>query len=630
MFSAAVTAFIIESYKLLVDDSGDLTVLYLAKISQQLAVQANTSAPALPAPAAGDNRTMQNAIRINVLWVLTLVISLSCALGAILVQTWANRYQQLVEGYPTISKRVRIREFYYQGLKRSRLIALADSLPTLLHIALFLFFAGLIEFFLPINSFIAYGILAVVLIPAVCYIAFTASPLIWTWTPYITPWTKILRYMVVIIYYITWQLAAWTVRCLLSIASALMQGSPEARTTLSILERNAPVVQSWDFVRPKYEAPLSEIRDQRALQWSLDHSPDDSQLERFTSGIEAFVMERARPGTNCKIVLNLQVMVGTGAPSGLGGHVRRLLRTCVDPAQLPEVARQRRVKACMTSLRALLMHSFSDELQNGSLWEEWFSEEVARNVEYLKDDEDVAVSLHSHCTATAIVLRALLDLWNRVDSGNLVITVPTDWNVWDLAACVLQHRQPELHEMGVVALLLQDALSTASFESFFAGLEYSRPSHQDTHRALHVSVPGSDLQDRRKFNVEEFLHEGCLTALNTLVDHFLSRPFTAQSDLDLITSTLRSAVVGWSASGTLPETQRVYIRSLRRILGVPKQPGFSDTLSEAGEPGIVPVLPAEAVEALLQIVDTLDDNQCRNEGQRLLQSYWYDRAPAAG
>ncbi|KAJ7792894.1 hypothetical protein B0H13DRAFT_1479379, partial [Mycena leptocephala] len=43
LFSASLTAFIIESYKTLVPDSGDSTIQLLFQISQQLAAAANGS-----------------------------------------------------------------------------------------------------------------------------------------------------------------------------------------------------------------------------------------------------------------------------------------------------------------------------------------------------------------------------------------------------------------------------------------------------------------------------------------------------------------------------------------------------------------------------------------------------------
>ncbi|KAJ6563953.1 hypothetical protein B0H19DRAFT_903473, partial [Mycena capillaripes] len=48
LFSASVTAFLIESYRSLAPDSGDLTVQLLTRLSQQLAGDVTTTPPSGP------------------------------------------------------------------------------------------------------------------------------------------------------------------------------------------------------------------------------------------------------------------------------------------------------------------------------------------------------------------------------------------------------------------------------------------------------------------------------------------------------------------------------------------------------------------------------------------------------
>ncbi|KAJ7164097.1 hypothetical protein C8R46DRAFT_870045, partial [Mycena filopes] len=50
LFSASLTAFIIESYKTLNADSGDVSVILLAQISRQLAATMNGSSISIPEP----------------------------------------------------------------------------------------------------------------------------------------------------------------------------------------------------------------------------------------------------------------------------------------------------------------------------------------------------------------------------------------------------------------------------------------------------------------------------------------------------------------------------------------------------------------------------------------------------
>ncbi|KAI0266177.1 hypothetical protein BC834DRAFT_824153, partial [Gloeopeniophorella convolvens] len=74
LFSAALATFLVESYQNLSPAAGDT--------SQQSAENFTPSS---------------SAVRVNVLWFLSLVLSLICALTATLVQQWSRRYQQLTQ-----------------------------------------------------------------------------------------------------------------------------------------------------------------------------------------------------------------------------------------------------------------------------------------------------------------------------------------------------------------------------------------------------------------------------------------------------------------------------------------------------------------------------------------------------
>ncbi|TDL19744.1 hypothetical protein BD410DRAFT_874078, partial [Rickenella mellea] len=87
LFSASVTAFVIESYNSLVQDPGEVTISVLLQISQQIANGTHAVAAVRPSfqPATID-------VAINILWFLSLAFSLACALAAVLVRQWARQY----------------------------------------------------------------------------------------------------------------------------------------------------------------------------------------------------------------------------------------------------------------------------------------------------------------------------------------------------------------------------------------------------------------------------------------------------------------------------------------------------------------------------------------------------------
>ncbi|KAI0039227.1 hypothetical protein FA95DRAFT_1470073, partial [Auriscalpium vulgare] len=154
LFSATVAAFIIESYKQLSADSGDTTVALLTQLTMQIAALSNGTSlpPPDPIPAFTPS---SSAIRVNALWFLSLIMSLTCALAATLMQQWARHYLQVSQRRGAPHKRARIRAYLYQGIDRFGMAGAVEFIPALLHTSVFLFFVGLVDFMFPINNTIA-------------------------------------------------------------------------------------------------------------------------------------------------------------------------------------------------------------------------------------------------------------------------------------------------------------------------------------------------------------------------------------------------------------------------------------------------------------------------------------------
>ncbi|KAJ7159529.1 hypothetical protein C8R46DRAFT_838908, partial [Mycena filopes] len=150
LFSASLTAFLIESYKTLVPDSGDTTVLLLAQISQQLAATANGTAFNFAAPAPFTPLT--SSLVCNVLWFISLGLSLTCALVATLLEQWARDFLHKTEIRSAPVIRARVFSYLYYGLKKFGMHTVVEIIPLLLHASLLFFFAGLVAFLLPINT----------------------------------------------------------------------------------------------------------------------------------------------------------------------------------------------------------------------------------------------------------------------------------------------------------------------------------------------------------------------------------------------------------------------------------------------------------------------------------------------
>ncbi|KAJ7840865.1 hypothetical protein B0H14DRAFT_2340380 [Mycena olivaceomarginata] len=153
LFSASLTAFLIESYKILQPDSGDLTVAAIMQVSQQLAAIASNTTFA-PQSSPPFNPTTAS-LWCNALWFISLSLSLTCACSQLSSSSgrvnFCTRRKCALRpcAAPEYSPS-------YFGLKHFRMHTIVDVIPFLLHTSLLLFFAGLVAFLLPVNHIMMY------------------------------------------------------------------------------------------------------------------------------------------------------------------------------------------------------------------------------------------------------------------------------------------------------------------------------------------------------------------------------------------------------------------------------------------------------------------------------------------
>ncbi|KAJ7121837.1 hypothetical protein C8R43DRAFT_835712, partial [Mycena crocata] len=144
LFSASLTAFLIESYKTLMPDSADKTVLLLERISQQMAAAVNGTSFNIPSSAPFT--PLPTALLCNFLWFISLGLALTSALVATLVEQWARDFLHRAEIRSAPVVCARIFSFLYYGLKRFKMHTVVEVIPLLLHASLAFFFVGLVAF----------------------------------------------------------------------------------------------------------------------------------------------------------------------------------------------------------------------------------------------------------------------------------------------------------------------------------------------------------------------------------------------------------------------------------------------------------------------------------------------------
>ncbi|KAJ6549290.1 hypothetical protein DFH09DRAFT_620184, partial [Mycena vulgaris] len=266
LFSASLVAFLIESYKTLTPNSGDTTVLLLTQISSQLAAAANgTPFTVVPRP----HFTPPTSLLVcNILWFISLGLSLTCALFATLVEQWAREFMHKADMRSAPVIRARVFSYLYYGLKRFKMHTIVGIIPLLLHVSLLFFFAGLVAFLIPVNTVITIVTGIILLIVATGYSLLTILPLVYIDCPYRTPLSGSL-----------WQLA---------------QKIPGIQRHLHGTHRNSAIpgtrhqadtMMELVFDKAMLEDSERLERDKKALVWTMKSLADDTELEPFIEAI---------------------------------------------------------------------------------------------------------------------------------------------------------------------------------------------------------------------------------------------------------------------------------------------------------------------------------------------------------
>ncbi|KAF8259905.1 hypothetical protein EI94DRAFT_1444907, partial [Lactarius quietus] len=181
LFSASVASLISVSIQDIRQNPQDTSNFYLANIYRNMAnPNISSSLPTSPPPFSPPNY----AVWVNALWFLSFAISLTCALLATFLQQWARRYLKVTHSRYSPHKRARLRAFFAEGVDKYLLPWAVDTLPTLLHISLFLFFSGLVVFLWNVDLTIFTLVLSWVAVCTALYGCITLMPIFRHDSPY--------------------------------------------------------------------------------------------------------------------------------------------------------------------------------------------------------------------------------------------------------------------------------------------------------------------------------------------------------------------------------------------------------------------------------------------------------------
>ncbi|KZW00725.1 hypothetical protein EXIGLDRAFT_830606 [Exidia glandulosa HHB12029] len=192
LFSAVATAFVIESYQLLDTPNHDA---YVATALYMLVDASNVSVGiTLPPPPVLQSSAPELARWTNGLWFTSLLLALSVALLSILVKQWIGEYTARNNASSQSPRHwARRHRFYSNALNEWPVAELVSILPLLLHLSLFLFFAGVVAFLWTLDRAIGSWIIFLGLSLAVFYLACTLLPMRRPESPTSTPLVNQIR-----------------------------------------------------------------------------------------------------------------------------------------------------------------------------------------------------------------------------------------------------------------------------------------------------------------------------------------------------------------------------------------------------------------------------------------------------
>jgi Family of unknown function (DUF6535) len=196
---------------------------------------------------------------------MALAFSLLAALLAILVQQWVRNYMHVFQRYDDPLKSSRLRQYLYEGCERWKMPRVAEAVPGFLHVSLFLFFAGLGDSLLNINTKVALSTILPFGVSGLLYIFTIFAPIIYPQSPYHNIFSGILWYLI--------QKSRVTGRRFREHGSNGEMKSASANMAQGQMQLAME------------ETMARKARDVVATRWLINNLTQDAEMEKFLSAI---------------------------------------------------------------------------------------------------------------------------------------------------------------------------------------------------------------------------------------------------------------------------------------------------------------------------------------------------------
>jgi len=293
------------------------------------------------------------------------------------------------------------------------------TIPTLLHISVSLFFAGLLDLLFPIQTTVAYATLGYVGVSALIYAILTVLPNMYLNCPYGTPFSGFTwRISQFFVFGVLWTvlkiegllLKSW------SLANRHVTGPHRLKTWREKLDKQVKMHREWLSQGLRKCVELGAYRAEStvvtsALERTLTSLDEDKEIEDFAARVPGFFNSRTVPDAT-SAVLSLMSHQPNTDPI-FGSRLHGLLKTCmVGPALLDENLRKNRLRVCVNCLwyfgRAYNQPGMSQPLPSYFL-----NSLIPEITRHIQAEDDTALRVVGRCVTALTVNKLAADINSR-------------------------------------------------------------------------------------------------------------------------------------------------------------------------------------------------------------------------
>ena len=413
------------------------------------------------------------------------------------MQQWARRYKELAQSHGAPHRRGRIRAYIFDGIRKFGMTQAVATMPLLLHISVFLFFVGLVEFLFPTDTTVSNFTLALVVAFALAYAILTVSPNLYLNCPYATPLSGV-----------TWRLSQlFVILCLrTALGIEALFHNPIFKLWGRFNRHVAELsIEDWmKTLKDKVEAHRhrlfgglrksiernanedSPIVVPSALEWTLTALDEDKEIEKFASGVPGLFDSHTIP--DASILSLMSIKPQTDAIFGF--RLYDLLKTCLlGTSPLNEENRKSRLRVCLKCL--WYFGRAYHNIQTPVLLPSYFPFTVGSPeiIQHIQTEPDPLSRVMGHCFGALIVSKLAIDVRSCTNS-NIPLEVSEDE-----LACVSTFLNVDYGDV-TSCLECPGAIELASMVSLALGAVDSLRHHDVTLDALILGQETLDILSR--------------------------------------------------------------------------------------------------------------------------------------